>query len=343
MLYNDPVRDEENYYRNMNLLLAPLAVLRFFASLSRMMIFTVLCILAAPFYYYGWIIGIGPYSRDARYANLREQSPSMKASTVVTLDLAHRDKYSREDGHKNATASLIGYPAEYQTTDLRYSMCQTVGGELSLETVPYSFRDREWFIRQGNRLERDLITGASNMAALRYTLTAMKVGIEVVDRSPMVYSEKDDFCHVDPDNLPTATLQLWIKTSYALNLDGAPNVQYVMADNSHRWHQASKYVLWGACLVSECPLVYRLYPYVGSSLKDLYATQPPLSPDQQNVEDALLATGDNNYWLRMAHSNGITDDNLIMDYARRQRDDLEVQLSSVDKTLDRYEPPTVAP
>lgn len=78
----------------------------------------------------------------------------------------------------------------------------------------------------------------------------------------------------------------------------------------------------GMCLVSECEPGD--FMFGTSKYGDLFSKVPPLTEHQENAVNALLNVTSNEFWVRTAHENGITDhDADIVEDATLTRNSLE--------------------
>ncbi len=177
-------------------------------------------------------------------------------------------------------------------------------------------RTRSVYERKSSRMFEAYVTGAISVSYLRTTLARVKLGIALgVDIGPNHRHRTD--CEMDPfdeEDMPEEVHARWRSVSQHIAMDGAPTIKMTVIDTNGFSDSEMQYVggfISGMCLDQGCgsdDLHYYVTKYA-----DLFDTVPPLSPGQERAVVALNSLASPEYWLRVAHANGIRDDQRILE------------------------------
>ena len=206
--------------------------------------------------------------------------------------------------------------------------------------LPKSLGDRRdtIFIRKSARMGEAFREGAQWMAAIRYTLTSLKL-----ERNPIIPGHMGPWADCDPDLGKYKTAAEWVAWNAAarqIHIDGAPKIKFRLVHiigilpDSAQHPDAYGFSPWdpgvgimGMCLVDSCTTYsYPVGKRTGeddfafrTDRDDLTSETPLLTANQEKAVKALQALGSDAYWLEQAHKNGVHNDALVLVMAGRVR------------------------
>jgi hypothetical protein len=290
----------------------------------------------------GWVIDLGPRSqraRDARQERLEAQLAPSPGGQWSVFDVDFRaqphptDHLDRENRFWDDTRPLYVAQMEedvnWKTKAFTTNWIVGYGGNPG-EGIPYcsvlmhpgraatfydaspgswETRSDDALDRKSARMQRDYEIAAMMTAALRSTLTHMKLHRPLSEVfANHSYCDADQAAH-DPRYGARGTLA-YRATLLAINLQHAPVLRFryvgidpVNADTDPQ-HSINQTEVWGMCL----PVVCAGGLGRGTTYKDdLFAPQAPLTGEQMLAETAILAMTTEAFWEQAAQENGIAD------------------------------------
>jgi hypothetical protein len=191
------------------------------------------------------------------------------------------------------------------------------------ELGPWDDRSNNSFFRKSARISRAYDYAVDNITALRTDITWYKTGEgSEYPESPT----KNGYIEPDPQHVSKEAYERWTATSTGVKIPDAPVVRLKVVQTTMdlgRGYDADNpygktYLISGICILEACTeddLNFHATWYA-----DLFSKVPPLTPPQEEALAALIATGDEDFWLKTAHANGITDDALVKGWVAKQRE-----------------------
>jgi hypothetical protein len=205
------------------------------------------------------------------------------------------------------------------------------------------------FIRKSARMTEAFREGELTMAALRYTLTSLKLGVT----PPAEYDAVYPWYTCDPDLGRDKTESQWAEwneVARRIHIDGAPRIRFrlthiigILPDNAQ--HPAEYGFeandpgvgIMGMCLVDSCRESgssdsFGSFGHIGTGeddfmfhtdRDDLTSEVPSLTANQERAVRALKALNSDAYWLEQAHKNGVHNDVEVLLMAQRVRGRIE--------------------
>ena len=221
-------------------------------------------------------------------------------ATLWVVGWGFNGYYPRQE----SAAHTAAYVEKHLVFDFGSRMYATWGlCELSLDHQPYSddlterprfmiiHSNTDWSDRKRLRILHSIETANVNMIQLQQAISALKPG---------------------PNTLNPCEGDVHIKE---LNLTGAPNIIVAPDLSSMCTAKPGDDPDHSLCRSHLDDVELKMYV---TWYDDLFSSVPPISRQQMAVEHDLYATGTQEFWLKIAHQNGIHNDAKLLGYWAKQ-------------------------
>jgi hypothetical protein len=188
--------------------------------------------------------------------------------------------------------------------------------------------DLGWAEGKSSPMYGAYVRGVYSIHSLRTVIGDMKAGVTPVVYSPCPYHETPEASQVDMSRAPVINMmfvgEVWDKSHGTPDQQTSPVWlgQWVNSPSAVNVEEAPKFMVIGLCVNLECKDEDGQFR---ESRKDII--RPILTHGQQHAVNLLNLLSSDQFWLAVAHDNGIHDDAKILEMAQKNRDQVLTLLS----------------